>query len=212
MEQRNVNERFSIFPCGWWNEAKQEASPQQRPQQTQTIEWVYEYIISERARKPTEELRAMLPTATKEQCGKFKVLNFEYATFSGIFSYRNANCLGARSPYICLDIDGLGSGGEARDVQHALCADKYVETELCFVSPSGNGWCACRRPWRVCVSATNGTRCAITLPSTTASWPTPRVRTSRVRASCLGTMNVSLTVNIIFNLSKNFNLCLVTII
>lgn len=139
MEQSKVNERFSIFPCGWWNEAKQEASPQQRPQQTQTIEWVYEYIISERARKPTEELRAMLPMATKEQKNNFKLLNFEYATFSGIFSYRNEKGLGERSPYICLDIDGLGSGDEARAVQHALSADKYVETELCFVSPSGNG-------------------------------------------------------------------------
>ena len=139
MAKNNVNERFSIFPCGWWNEAKQEACPQQRPQQTQTIDWVYEYIISERARKPTEELRAMIPTATKAQRDNFKVLNFEYATFSGVFSYRNANCLGVRSPYLCLDIDGLDSGDEARAVQHALCADKHVETELCFVSPSGNG-------------------------------------------------------------------------
>ena len=139
MVQSNVNERFSIFPCGYWNEAKQEACPQQRPQQTQTIEWVYEYLISERARKPTEELRAMIPTATKAQRDNFKVLNFEYATFSGVFTYRDVKHLGARSPYICLDIDGLASGDEARDVQHALSADKYVETELCFVSPSGNG-------------------------------------------------------------------------
>ena len=51
------NERFSIFPCGWWDEAEQKAKPQQRQQQTQTISWVYEYIISERARKATEELR-----------------------------------------------------------------------------------------------------------------------------------------------------------
>ena len=139
MVQSNVNERFSIFPCGYWDEAEQKAKPQQRPQQTQTIEWVYEYLISERARKPTEELRAMLPTATKEQKSNFKLLNFEYATFSGIFSYRDKNRLVMRSPYICLDIDGLGSGEEARDVQHALSADKNVETELCFVSPSGIG-------------------------------------------------------------------------
>lgn len=137
--KNNSHERFSIFPCGWWNEAKQKASPQQRPQQAQTIEWVYEYIISGRARKPTEELRAMIPTATKDQKDKYKVLNFEYATFSGIFTYRKEQFLAERSPYICLDIDGLDSGDEARAVQHALSADKYVETELCFVSPSGNG-------------------------------------------------------------------------
>ncbi len=135
----NVNERFSIFSCGWWNEEKQEASPQQRSQQTQTIEWVYKYIISERARKPTEELRAMIPTATKGQRDNFKVRNFEYATFSGIFNYRRINCLVERTPFICLDIDGLDSMEEARAVQRALSADRYVETELCFVSPSGNG-------------------------------------------------------------------------
>ena len=134
-----INERFSIFPCGWWDEAEQKAKPQQRQQQTQTIGWVYQYIISERARKATEELRAMLPTATRQQKQDFKNLNFEYATFSGIFYYRNARNLVARTPELTIDIDGLKSLEEARDVQHMLCLDTNVETELCFVSPSGKG-------------------------------------------------------------------------
>ena len=132
-------ERFSIFPCGWWDEAGQKAKPQQRPQQTQTIEWVYEYILSSRGRWATEELRRILPTATRQQKQDFKALHFEYATFSGTFSYRNARSLIARTPFITLDIDGLASTNEARDVQHALCADTHIETALCFVSPSGNG-------------------------------------------------------------------------
>ncbi len=133
------NERFSIFPCGWWDEAKQTATPRQHPQQTQTIGWVYEYIRSERARKATEELRKMLPTATREQKQQFKALNFEYATFAGIFSYRKANFIVQRSPFLTLDIDDLGSIDEAREVQRQLCADEQVETALCFVSPSGKG-------------------------------------------------------------------------
>ena len=79
------NERFSIFPCGYWNEARQVATPRQRPQQTQTIGWVGDYIKSERARRATEELRRMMPTATREEKQRFKLLNFEYATFSGTF-------------------------------------------------------------------------------------------------------------------------------
>lgn len=139
MATNNDNKRFSIFPCGWWDEAEQKAKPQQRQQQTQTIDWVYRYIISERARRATEELRAMLPTATRQQKQDFKALNFEYATFSGIFYYRNARNLVARSPYLTIDIDDLLSLQEARDVQRMLCQDKNIETELCFVSPSGKG-------------------------------------------------------------------------
>ncbi len=133
------NERFSIFPSGWWDEAKQEVKPRQHPQQTQDIGWVYNYIISERARGATEELRAMLPTATREQKQKFKALRFEYATFSGIFTYRNARSLVERTPFLTIDIDGLTSMEKARNVQHILSQDRNVETALCFVSPSGLG-------------------------------------------------------------------------
>ena len=139
MDTKQTNERFSIFPCGWWNEAEQVAKPRQRPQQTQTVPWVYEYIKSTRAKKATEDLRRMLPTATRQEKQTFKALHFEYATFSGIFSYRNARSIVMRSPFVTLDIDGLGSKDEARDIQQRLCADKRLETELCFVSPSGLG-------------------------------------------------------------------------
>lgn len=139
METEKQNERFSIFPSGWWDDARQVGVPRQTPQQTQTIGWVAEYISSGRTRRATEELRRIMPTATREQKQTFKMLNFEYATFSGIFSYRNARSLVMRSPFITLDIDGLSSLQEAREVQRSLCADRYVETALCFVSPSGLG-------------------------------------------------------------------------
>lgn len=141
--------RFSIFPCGWWDAAGQVAKPQQRPQQTQTIGWVHQYITSERAREATEGLRLMADTATRQQRQGFKVLRFEYATFSGTFSYRNARSLVTRTPFITLDIDDLSSTDEARTLRDRLCADRQVTTALAFVSPSGRGvkWVAELPEW-----------------------------------------------------------------
>ena len=134
-------ERFSIFPCGWKREDGT-VKMQQRPQQTADIAWCYRWITSPLAASTaTIGYRAMLPTATKDEKRDFKILNFQYATFAGIFSYRNAECknLIRRSPYMPLDIDHLSSLNEARELQHRLCEDKKVETALCFVSPSGLG-------------------------------------------------------------------------
>ena len=63
----------------------------QRPQQTATIGYCYHWITSPLcAAQQTIGYRAMLPTATREQKSDFKILNFQYATFSGIFYYRDA--------------------------------------------------------------------------------------------------------------------------
>ena len=134
-----ISSRFSIFPTGWKDEANNKVVPRQNPQQTQTIDWVYEYIISDRARWATMQLREIAPTATREETQDFKVLNFMYATFSGIFTYRRANRLVRRSPFITIDIDHLNSLDQARRVRDRLIADKMVETALCFISPSGQG-------------------------------------------------------------------------
>lgn len=143
------NNRFSIFPCGWWNEATQEVKMRQRPQQTMTIGDAYRYIVSERARWATDTLRSMLATGTKDELANFKVRHFEYATFSGRFSYRNARSLLERTPYITIDIDNLGSMAEARELQEVFCNDTNVETALCFVSPKGLGvkWIAELPQW-----------------------------------------------------------------
>ncbi len=98
-----------------------------------------EYTKSERAREATEKFREMLPTATRDEKRDFKILHFEYATFSGIFTYREAKGLVERTPFLTLDIDNLSSIGEARELQRALSGDTRVETALCFVSPSGHG-------------------------------------------------------------------------
>ena len=129
---------FSIFPKGYRNQ-RGVAVLAARPQQTQTIRWVGEYIKSERARWATETLRSMIGSSTKEELSDFKKLNFELATFAGVFTYRNARSLLTRSSLMVLDIDDLASTDEARRVQQQLVGDFAVETALCFVSPKGMG-------------------------------------------------------------------------
>lgn len=132
------NEKFSIFSKGYRNK-KGEAVLAARPLESVTIGWVGEYIRSDRARWATETLRQMMVSATKEELSDFKKLNFEAATFNGIFSYRNARSLVTRSPFMVLDIDDLESTEEARHIQQQLINDPMVETALCFVSPKGRG-------------------------------------------------------------------------
>ena len=112
------NEKFSIVPKGYRNQ-KGQAVLSTRPQQAQDIAWAYDYITSVRAQWATETLRSMLETATKDELSDFKKLNFECATFNGIFSYRNARSLVNRSPFMVIDIDDLSSTEEARQVQQA---------------------------------------------------------------------------------------------
>jgi hypothetical protein len=139
-------ELFSLFPKGWRNK-EGKAVLATKPQQVQSIGWVGEYIKSERARWATEELRRLIEKAEtgglddkgKKELSDFKKLNFEVATFAGVFSYRNAKSLVERSPFMVLDIDDLPSLDEARRVQNLLINDRFVETVLCFVSPSGHG-------------------------------------------------------------------------
>ena len=139
MESNIVNERFSVFPCGWKKEDGT-VKMNQRPQQTQTIGWVGEWIRSPWcAVEATVGYRAMLPTASREERNNFKLEHFQYATFSGIFTYRNAKSQVTRTPFLTIDIDDLGSLQEAQEVREMLCQDTEVVTALCFVSPSGRG-------------------------------------------------------------------------
>ena len=135
------NVRFSVFPSGY-KRPNGTLKMYQDPQQTWTMGDAYKWITSPvAASAATIGYRAMSPTATRDEKSNYKVEYFEHATFAGIFRYRNSNQknLIQRSPYICLDIDDLSSIEEARKVRDMLCLDQYVETALCFVSPSGHG-------------------------------------------------------------------------
>ena len=66
----------------------------------------------------------------------YKAHHFDYVTFSGIFSVRNNNALIKHSGLMVIDFDNLSSVDE---VKQLLLDDTELETQLLFVSPSGNG-------------------------------------------------------------------------
>lgn len=142
MNQQNVlsnNTKFTLFGKGYWSEKAQKYVPSTKPKRNVDIQWVGDYVLSERAKVQTAELRQMMATATEQQLRDYKLTEFDAVAGAGIFSYGNAAGLSVRSPYIVIDIDQLESTEEARAIQQTLIADKNVETALCFVSPKGLG-------------------------------------------------------------------------
>jgi hypothetical protein len=65
---------------------------------------------------------------------KEKMLDF--VTFSGSFSYRNADSITNYSGYICIDLDDLV---DPEETKHLLSQDTSVPPLLIFTSPSGKG-------------------------------------------------------------------------
>ena len=100
----------------------------------------YNYIVGDYAKLRTEKLRSMLsqlpPLGGQGAARKFKANNFDYCTFSGMFQTRNDKALISHSGLLCIDFDHLQSVDLLRK---QLLQDEYFETQLLFVSPSGDG-------------------------------------------------------------------------
>ncbi|MCE5331490.1 MAG: virulence protein E [Bacteroidales bacterium] len=104
----------------------------------------YNYIIGDYAKQRTKKLRSILsPLPCGEGSGerlkrarRFKASTFDYCTFSGIFQTRNDKALISHSGLLCVDFDHLQSVDLLRK---QLLQDEYFETQLLFVSPSGDG-------------------------------------------------------------------------
>ncbi len=71
-----------------------------------------------------------------KEARKYKAQNFDYATFSGTFSKRNDANLQKHSGLLTIDFDHVE---DLPSLKAALLNDYYFETELLFVSPSGDG-------------------------------------------------------------------------
>lgn len=84
-----------------------------------------------------------------EKACKYKRTNFDYVTFSGVFSRRGEAALITHSGLLTLDFDHVTDLLELKDT---LLADPYFETELMFVSPSGNGL-----KWIIAIDLKKGT-------------------------------------------------------
>jgi len=81
----------------------------------------------------TDKLRAF---ADKGEARKFKANSFDYVTFAGTFSRRNDSCQLTDSGFMVIDFDHVPN---LHLLRNQLLADEYFETELLFVSPSGDG-------------------------------------------------------------------------
>lgn len=94
---------------------------------------IYKLVGSEQFLKQTESLRSI---SDKAKARKYKAKNFDYVTFSGTFSERNDNALQTHSGLLTIDFDHIVNIDE---LKQALFNDKFFDTELLFVSPSGDG-------------------------------------------------------------------------
>ena len=99
------------------------------PHATITITDAYNYLQGDRAYLATMALRTLFDDTEKRA---FKAENFDYVTFGGVFSQRDAQHLVQPSGLLCLDIDHVAD----RDILfEALCADPNLKVELLFRSP-----------------------------------------------------------------------------
>jgi hypothetical protein len=103
------------------------------PHKTVSLVQVYNAIKGDYYKQHTEKLRSISDTA---QARKYKAANFDYCTFSGIFSTRNDKALVNHSGLLCVDFDHLQS---VELLRSQLLQDEYFDTQLLFVSPSGDG-------------------------------------------------------------------------
>ena len=148
-EHDNQQLVFTLFGKGYFSKKMGKCVPSTTPRQTVNIAWTGQYILSVRAKWPTDELRRLMLTVeeqTEEQkrikeqmLRDFKLREFEAVAGAGTFSYGSAQGLITRSKYIVLDFDDLESTEQAREIQQMLIKDQNVQTALCFVSPKGFG-------------------------------------------------------------------------
>lgn len=103
------------------------------PHKTVSLVQVYNAIKGEYYKQRTEKLRSI---ADVVQARKYKNANFDYCTFSGVFTVRNDKSLVTHSELMCIDFDHVQN---IHTLRQALLADEYFDTQLLFVSPSGDG-------------------------------------------------------------------------
>lgn len=94
---------------------------------------VYRYVSGPYAKAATLALRQM---GDAEERRRHKALNFDYVTFGGIYTTRQATSLVSASGYLCDDIDHVDNPRECIEM---LKDDALLDPLLLFVSPSGDG-------------------------------------------------------------------------
>ncbi|MHB9140398.1 MAG: BT4734/BF3469 family protein [Paludibacter sp.] len=103
------------------------------PHKSATLLQIYNAITGDFYKERTDKLRSI---TDPKQARQFKANNFDYCTFSGIFTSRNDKNLVQHSGLLAVDFDHLPN---LEEVRQALLADDYFDTQLLFISPSGDG-------------------------------------------------------------------------
>lgn len=92
----------------------------------------------------THEYRRLLSQArgserALKEARQFKARWFSFCTFSGRFPHRRVAEMTGHSGLLCMDFDHIGSPHEAKEAKRELFALNGFRSELCFISPSGDG-------------------------------------------------------------------------
>jgi hypothetical protein len=103
------------------------------PDQTMNLLDLYTLIKGSDYEEQTHKLRSIQEV---KEARKFKAFNFDYVTISGTFSKRNDKALLIHSGLLVIDFDHIPNLTELKEL---LLQDEYFETELLFISPSGDG-------------------------------------------------------------------------
>ena len=104
-----------------------------RPIKQVSLADVYSLIKSDAFTSITNTLRSITDSKLARS---FKEKHFDNVTFSGTFSLRSDTGLQGHSGLMAIDLDHVLDLIAMRD---ALLQDPYFETELLFISPSGDG-------------------------------------------------------------------------
>lgn len=104
-----------------------------KPHKAVSLLQIYNAIKGDYYKDRTQKLQAI---SDVRQARQFKAVNFDYCTFSGTFTTRNDKALKKHSGLLCVDFDHLQN---LNDLKSRLLADEYFDTQLLFVSPSGDG-------------------------------------------------------------------------
>lgn len=105
------------------------------PHRSATLLQIYNAIKGDFYKERTRQLRSATGVGLN-QARKFKATNFDYCTFSGTFSTRSDKALLKHSGLLCIDFDHVQ---DIYELKNRLLADEYFDTQLLFISPSGDG-------------------------------------------------------------------------
>jgi len=103
------------------------------PQREISLVEVYQLIKGNDFASCTSTLRNI---QDGKEARKYKAFNFDYVTFSGVFSRRNDKNLKRHTGLLTIDFDHID---DISGLKERLLNDEYFETELLFTSPSGDG-------------------------------------------------------------------------